>query len=124
MENSSERPRLADDPAGSKVSLPRELWWPTGSFLVLLGFSGLAFIRRRRNGCESSADPLTANDTGLAEQPRERIFVKRQQILSILSANMDDLLHSHVEVRHLISDHMTTIAPTATVAEVKERMRA
>ncbi|GEM_PF-1052362 len=55
---------------------------------------------------------------------RDKLFVKRQQILNIFSRDMDALLEGRICVRHIMSKRMTTVEPNTPVSEIRKKMES
>lgn len=75
---------------------------------------------RRLKPRPASVETLTEDQP--LELRREEIFAKRQQILRILSSEMQSLLECRMEVRHLMSRKLLIVSPRTTLAEIHSIM--
>jgi len=93
-------------------------------FLVLVVSVVVARVcRTPANGETEEENPAPAQpgDPGMM-QPE--VFAKRQDILRVLSSDMQNLLTSQILAKHLMSKRLTTIGPKTPRDEVDELMRA
>ncbi len=93
--------------------------WQWLGIAVIVGFNLLlwfALIRRAREPVEEEApEDRTASKNAL--------FHKPQDILKVMSNNMDCLLSNQFRVRHVMSHRIASVEPDCSLAEAKQKMR-
>jgi len=115
------------DPAFTTVRVPIAAIPPThalawGVLLVAIAIVGHARYRQRRALLSVSEIHTVAEP--IAEVPSNPNFHKRQEIQRVLLRHFDEVLHSRIEVRHVMSRTARTIPPTALVSDLQEIMES
>lgn len=81
-----------------------------------MAYAGYTLVRSRKKTekpeVEETAEEVSSNP----------LFIKRQNILRIISADMQVLLESRLEARHLMSKRLTTVAPKESKRAIVETM--
>ena len=97
-----------------------ETWMAFASSATLLVFLvNLLVLRRAVRGTEEEDDVANANG-----ELHDRVFLKRQEIFRILAKDMEILLlKSRLNVLHVMSRHVTSVAPQTSVDEVRRIMK-
>ncbi len=87
--------------------------------LVLVGF---VVARRKRINARRGLEQLTA-DRALLDHLDEKRFIKRQEILKLLSNDPSALFENRVAVSQLMTTQLRTVQATTSVAEMQELVR-
>ncbi len=108
-------------PSHSAPVLELSVWVMLGQTFTMLAIITWVLLERRKRLRQldeenAVAEPLFTEDRG------RHVFAKRQQIFKTLSNNLHVLLGSKIEVRHLMSDRITTVSPELSADEVRELM--
>jgi CBS domain-containing protein len=79
---------------------------------------------RRSDGVPQSSPPPSANDAQRMLQSRlgNKVLGKREQILAVLSGEIDALFGNRLEVRHLMTEKVESVAAEAPVSQVVRLM--
>lgn len=125
-----------DDPAipnevAGKPKMPIVRAWPqswrwSSDVIVALIITaipvnlGLWYLLARRQRLATSAEPVEAV---MEHDCHDVIFDKRQRVMRQMSRHVAELLENRLLVRHLMSTQISSILPTATVAEAVAMMK-
>lgn len=83
---------------------------------ALFAMVGLGYLMYARRRDQTSADELPWS--AQLEDPRDLILDKRQQIYRILSNNMQALVESRMQVRHVMTNSVISVGPETSVETV------
>ncbi len=110
------------DPSAHPVpwTMRFETWMAFASSATLLVFLvNLLVLRRVVRESEDAEDPAAAS-----RELQDRVFQKRQEIFRILAKDMEILLlKSRLNVLHVMSRRVTSVAPQTPVDEVRRIMK-
>ncbi|MCA9246871.1 MAG: CBS domain-containing protein [Planctomycetales bacterium] len=96
-------------------------WVVAGQTLAMLAIITWVLLERRKRLRQLDEENAVAEPL-FTENKGKHVFAKRQQIFKILSHNLDALLGSQIQVRHLMSDRVTSVQPTLAADAVRELM--
>jgi CBS domain-containing protein len=108
----------ADSPdEGGGITLHQNALTAVFGGMAIAAYVVVRSLRRR---------PRALEDLDLAREFLERLddkrFIKRQDILRVLSADPEALMANRLEVRHVMSSRLRNVRPKTPVAEIKEIM--
>jgi acetoin utilization protein AcuB len=95
------------------------LYWQV-PVLAGLGLLWVLLVIRRQQ--KDMSEPVIDVEQVTDQNSDARLFAKRQQILATLVNDVRALSFGEVAVRHVMSSRLLTVAPTSTLAEVRETM--
>jgi len=95
--------------------------WTLTIILSTLGLFGYLACRRRRWRAQREDEHVDAGRELLDELDNKR-FLKRQEILKVLSSDPQALFENRTEVRHLMTTRIRTVRPKTTIDEMREIM--
>jgi CBS domain-containing protein/Flp pilus assembly pilin Flp len=85
--------------------------------------AGLVFYSRYRlRRARRQLEELHCGPEPIADDPTNPNFQKRQDIQRVLLKHFDDVLQSRIEVRHVMSRSVRSVAQTVPVADLRELM--
>lgn len=95
------------------------------SLAMLISFWGArGYLESRRGKAKpATAETVDGEAAGVVAIDRDAVFEKRHEILRILSSDVGILFDSRMHVKHAMSSKLTTVEPSATASEVRERMQ-
>ena len=96
-------------------------------FLCLgLALSGMfwssIYNRRRQRAADRGAEPAAPKDVPVTANLPQSLFTKRQQLLSLFTNHLSNVLESNLQVRHLMSDRLSMVSPRTKADDVRELM--
>lgn len=112
---------LNEQPGKSQPTLVETMGWSLPVGIVALLLTCLAYGVYVVTKTKKPAETTEAESRG-EEVATNPLFLKRQNILRIISSDMQVLLESRLEVRHLMSKRLTTVSPKDSVKSIVETM--
>ena len=112
-------PAIVEPPAPATVSAV-SAWIVLGQTIAMLTIIAWVLLERRKrlgqlDAENGVAEPIFTEDKG------GHVFAKRQQIFKVLSRDWDVLLGSQIEVRHLMSNRVSSVQPQMPTASTRTR---
>ncbi len=95
------------------------LWWRMTPLVMAAATLLLLFAMNKCKRPAADVEP----EKERAAVPDEQLFAKRQQILRLLKNDMSAVFEGRITAGHIMSRRLSTVAPTATIDEVRHLMK-
>jgi CBS domain-containing protein len=93
------------------------------AWAVLFMAAGVVFYSRHRlRRARLQLEQLHCGPEPIPDDPSNPNFHKRQEIKRVLLKHFDDAIQSRIEVKHVMSRSVRAVAPTVSIADVRELM--
>lgn len=90
--------------------------------VLLVAVGALGYSRYRQSRLKQQLEQLHCGPEPVAEEPGNPNFQKRQELQRVLLRHFDDVLHSRIEVRHIMSRRVYTVPQSMPVGDLRELM--